>query len=261
MKKMIAKLGLFLIFSGGYTGLLLATELSPATPDENPQPSSTPTITEGSAVPIPVFLKDSEKIHDSENHSIPPSPQKNADGQPLQAQSSGRLPMGNALNNLSDSSVIPQIMAFNQAEDKSRAYYWHSLKDMDYCHFRSGSGNQWYGWQSGVDFLWALYRAGHFWWHDAYAGRWLYFDRGYWRWQGPKKNQFQVYLENGHYYACDTKGTLGDDLFTTGTEEEVTQPVVKETVIPLSKQKEDNPSPQGSMEESGRNALDSLNHH
>jgi hypothetical protein len=248
MKKMIMELGLFLVLSGGCTGLLLAAELSPPTPDENPQPAPTPTITEGSVIPIPILLKDSDKMHDSESHFSPPSPGKSPDGKTLQAQSSNRLPLGESLNNLTDLSLIPQITAFNKADDKSRAYYWHSLKGLDYCHFRSGSGSQWYGWQSGADFLWALYREGHFWWHDAYAGRWLYFDRGYWRWQGPKKNQFQVYLENGHYYAVNANGTLGDDLFTTGTEEDVTEPVVKETVVPLSKQDQDKSGGQGGLD-------------
>jgi len=112
---------------------------------------------------------------------------------------------------------------------------------MDYCHFRDGSGNHWYGWPSGGNFLWAFFKAGHFWWHDTYAERWLYFDRGYWRWQEPKKDQFQIYLENGHYYACDVNGVLGEDLFTLGTEEVVTQPVTKET--PSTRNKEEDISP------------------
>jgi hypothetical protein len=251
MKKNIFGFGLFLLLSGGFHGLLLAGE--PSTPEETPVATPAPSLTGTPTVPTPILLKDSDKLSDSDIHPIPPPPGKSADGAPLRLQSGGEIPRGEAINNLADPSFLSQIAGFNKSEDKSKAYYWHSWGGVDYSHYRSGSGNHWYGWGSGGDFLWALYHAGHFWWHDAYAGRWLYFDRGYWRWQGPKKNQFQVYLENGHYYACDANGNLGDDLFTTGTEEDVTEPVVKETVVPLNKQDDEKTQGQG--------GLNSFNHY
>lgn len=252
MNKIIFGFGLFLVLSGGNTGVLMASDISTSTQDETPVSTITPSIPETNTVPIPLVLKDTEKIFDSESHSIPPAPGKNAEGNPIHSESNGQIPRGDLMNNLSDPSFLPQIESFNKSENKPRVYYWHSLKGLDYCHFRSGAGSHWYGWGSDVHFIWALYRAGHFWWHDDYAGRWLYFDRGYWRWQGPQKSQFQVYLENGHYYACDAKGNLGDDLFTTGTEEAVTEPVFKETVVPLNKQDD--------TKTSGNHGFDTFNH-
>ncbi len=249
MKKTISSLGLFLLLCGGGAIGLLASEVSTPTAIETPSSNIPLSITQ---VPGPIVLGDLEKMHDSENHSIPSPPGKNVDGKPLQLENSAQLPLGEALNSLADPSFLPQIESFNKSENKSKIYYWHSLKGMDYVHFRSGTGVQWYGWSSGGDFYWTLYLGKHFWWHDVYAERWLYFDRGYWRWQGLKKNQFQVYLENGHYYDCSANGTLGEDLFTTGTEEDVTEPVVKETFVPLNKQDDKTTSGQG--------GLDSFNH-
>jgi hypothetical protein len=261
MNKIILVFVLLLVFFGCGTGALVASD-NP-TPATNGLPVSTPVPAnaEKPSVPIPVFLRDSDRIPDSAAHPLPPPPGKYADGKPFSLKSSGGIPPVESVKNLADPAVLSQIEAINKSENKPRAYYWHSLNGVDYCHCFSASGHHWYGWVSGGDWLWALYQSSHFWWHDAYAERWLYFDRGYWRWQGPKKNQFQVYLEDGHYHVCDAKGVLGEDLFTLGTEEEMTQPIVKETVVPLSKQKEDNPGPGGSMEDSGRGALDSLNHH
>jgi hypothetical protein len=256
MKKITLSFGLSLLLSGGFNGILLAAEAS--TPEETPVTTPSPSLTETPTVPIPILLKDSDKMGDSDIHPLPPPPGKSADGTPLRMENNGLIPRGETINHLADPAFLVQITAFNKSEDKSKVYYWHSLEGVDYCHFHGGSGSQWYGWGSGGNFLWALYHAGHFWWHDAYAGRWLYFDRGYWRWQGTKKNQFQVYLENGHYYACDANGNLGDDLFITGTEEDVTEPVVKETVVPLNKQ-EDSAGSSGSS--GGQGGLDSFNRH
>lgn len=245
-------LGYFLVLSGWGVGPLLASDIPSAPIRSTLASTPTPFITETPGVPIPVLLKDSDKMHDSESHSTPPPPGKSADGKSLQVQYSGRIPFGEAVKSLADSSLVPQIEAFNKSDNKSKVYYWHSITGLDFCHFRSVSGSQWYGWPSGGDFIWVLYLGGHFWWHDAYAERWLYFDRGYWRWQGPKKDQFQVYMENGHYYACSAGGILGDDLFTTGTEEDVTEPVVKETTVPLNKQEDETTT--------GGHGLDSFNH-
>ena len=249
---------LLLILFGCGTSCLLALEISPSTPAETPTSPLSLSPTETPALPKPIVLKGSDKLNDSENHSIPSPPKKSADGNPLQVKNSDQIPRGEALNNLTDSSFLSQIPGFNKSEDKSKTYYWHPLNGVNYCHFRDGSGNHWYGWQANGKFQWAFFRAGHFWWHDAYAERWLYFDRDYWWWQGSNKNQFQIYQEDGHYHAIDTNGTLGDDLFTTGIEEEVTQPVVKETVVPLNKKEKEEGDPRNG---SGQGGLDTFNRH
>ena len=250
--------GLLLILFGCGSSGLLASDISVSTPEGTPISGLTLSPTETPTLPKPIVLKGSDRMNDSENHSIPPPPKKGVDGNPLQVKNSDQIPRGEALNNLTDPSILSQIPDFNKSEIKSKTYHWHPLKGMDYFHYRDGSSNDWYGWNSGVGFLWVLYRAGNFWWHDTYAERWLYCDRGFWWWQGYKKNQFQVYLEDGHYHAIDANGILGDDLFTTGTEEEVTQPVVKETVVPLNKKEKEEGDPRNG---SGQGGLDTFNRH
>ncbi len=197
---------------------------------ENPTPLSG----EATRIPTPMGLKGSDRLSDSEYHSSPFAPRKGPDGNTWKIQADDQIPRGLAMINLAAPALFDQIENWNKAEIKPRVYYWHSLNGTDYCHFRDKSGNQWYGWAEGPAFRWALYRSGRFWWHDSYAERSLYFDRGYWWWQGHRKDQYQVYLEDGHYHVCGIDGVLGDDLFTTGTEEVATQPVEKE-VTPLSK--------------------------
>jgi hypothetical protein len=258
MKKIICSFGLLLILSGFGADSLLASDITVSTPAETPTSGLTFSATETPTLPKPMVLKGSDKMNDSENHSIPPPPKKDSDGNSIGVKNSDQIPRGKALNNLTDPSILFQIPDFNKSEDKSKTYNWHPVKGEDYCHYRDGSSNHWYGWRSEVGFLWVLYRAGNYWWHDTYAERWLYFNRGFWWWQGSKKNQFQVYLEDGHYHAIDANGTLGDDLFTTGTEEVVTEPFVKETVVPLSKQQKEEGDPRSG---SGQGGLDTFNRH
>jgi hypothetical protein len=239
MKFITLGLGLFLVFLwGGVRGALGALEAPSPTPMDTPETATTLSPTQTPLIPKPFLLKDSDKMHDSENHGLPKLPGKGPDGKPLEVGNSGRIPRGGALDNLADPSFLAQVPDFNKTENKSKTYYWHPWKGPDYCHYRDASSNHWYGWQSGGDFSWVFFKAGHFWWHDTYAERWLYYDQGYWWWQGSKKNQFQVYLEDGHYHVIDAGGTLGDDLFTTGTEEVVTEPVSKETSSTRNKEED-----------------------
>ena len=181
----------------------------------------------------PLLLNKKEKIPDGENLKNPRPPQKNADGSHLAAENEEDLcPRGAAINNLADVSVFSDIQAINKAKHSSGKYSWHTLSAWNYCHFHEG-GRDWYGWRTGETFHWVLFRNNRFWWRDPYAGRWLYFYEGYWWWQGGKDFQkIQVFLEDGHYHICDANGILGEDLWTTGVKEEVTEPVKKKTPTP-----------------------------
>jgi hypothetical protein len=209
-----------------------------ATPGDSPTADrmETPTFTPGETtrIPKPIFLKEAERLGDSEFVASPNAPRKGPDGNPWEVEADDHTPRGAAMANLEDPVFLNQINDWDKTETKPKVYYWHSFNGTNYCHFRDRSGNPWYGWAEGPAFRWALYRSGHFWWHDDYAERSLYFDRGYWWWQGPVKDQYQVYLEDGHYHVCGADGVLGEDLYTTGTEEVTTQPVEKE-VTPLAK--------------------------
>ncbi len=188
-----------------------------------------PTPTEATTVPKPLVLKSREKMRDSESHRFPKPPKTNPDGTPWKEVNDDKAFWGPALTNLIDPTFFQGIEDFNKNEKKSGNYYWHKFQAWDYCHYRDGSGNQWYGWRTGSLFHWVLLAYGRFWWHDTFAERWLFFDKGYWWWQsGSKNSEIQVYLEDGHYHACNAEGVLGEDLMETGKQEVATKPVEKE---------------------------------
>ncbi len=188
----------------------------------------TPTPADSNALPKPLVLQTQERIGDSEGHHFPKPPKKSPDGTAWKKYNDEKAYWGPALANLVDPAFFGQIEGFNKTEKKSGEYNWHKFQAWDYCHYQDGSGN-WYGWRTGALFHWVLFKYGRFWWHDTFAERWIYYDRGYWWWQsGEKKPEFQVYLADGHYHACDSEGVLGDDLMETGKAEVATKPVDKE---------------------------------
>jgi hypothetical protein len=207
MKKWI---GIFLIVFLGTTNLVFALDF----PTPVPVPPSLPR-------PLTITIKD--KLSDSTKYDLPKPPSKYVDGTELVLMNDeDKAPQGPALQNLNDIDALEQIPSVNKADKNSHKYYWHPFKQWVYCHYRD-SDRQWYGWHTGDQFHWILWWSSRFWWYDAYAERWLYYDRGYWWWQSLKKNnQIQIFLDDGHFHVCDTNGVLGDDLMATGVEEEVT---------------------------------------
>ncbi len=197
-----------------------------------PTETSTPTMAK------PVALPAQEKIRDSTFYPLPRPPHK-VEGKVMDLTNDEDLaPQGAALWDLTDHQTLQQIPAVNKMDKRSGRYYWHPFKGWNYCHYRDGHLD-WYGWHTGGSFHWILWWSGRFWWHDSYAQRWLYFDQGFWWWQDPKgANQFQLFLDDGHYHACDANGVLGDDLLRAGTEEVETAPVAKPsaTTTPGAKQ-------------------------
>jgi hypothetical protein len=189
-----------------------------------------PTETATPSMPKPLALTTQEKIRDSIQYPLPRPPHK-VDGSAMDLTNEEDMPPQDAaLRDLTDNQALQQIPEVNKSDKNSGKYYWHPFKGWNYCHYREGD-RQWYGWHTGGAFHWILWRSGHFWWRDNYAQRWLYFDRGYWWWQEPKvSNQFQVFLEDGHYHSCDANGVLADDLMRAGTEEVETAPVAKPSV-------------------------------
>jgi hypothetical protein len=177
------------------------------------------------SVPKPLSIPLSEKLKDSIKLSQPKAPGKDIDGNPFEEINTDKLPQGPAIYTLSNPDYLTRIEKIEKTENKPGKYYWFSIDTWDYCHYRDWSGNRWFGWKTGPDFHWILFKANHFFWRDNYAERWLYFDKGYWWWQGSMANDYQVFLEDGHYHNCDANGVLGDDLLTTGTQEVVTNPL------------------------------------
>ncbi len=201
--------------------------------DVTSTPTLTPTVTLTPGVPKPLVFQSKDRLWDSTHFSLPHPPRKSADGAALDlANEEENAPQGPALLNLTGSVVFAQIPEVNKADNHSGQYVWHVLQDFSYCHHPDGNRN-WYGWNTDGTFHWVLWWSGRFWWYDSYAERWLYFDQGYWWWQSLKNpNEIQVYMQDGHYHACDANGVLGDDLMKTGQEETVTEPVVRTTPLP-----------------------------
>jgi hypothetical protein len=185
-------------------------------------PSLTVPVKASASVPKPLALILKDKTPDSARFKLPPPPSKYIDDTDLVLTNEvDNAPHLNnaALRTLTGPEVLVQIPVVNKADKKSNHYYWHPFKDWNYAHYRDGD-RQWYGWRTGPSFHWVLWSAGHFWWYNPYAERWLYFDRGYWWWQSlTKDNQIQVFLDDGHFHACDLNGVLGDDLMQTGKED------------------------------------------
>ncbi len=186
-----------------------------------PTETSTPTMAK------PLALRAQEKILDSTDYPLPHPPHK-VGGTVMDLTNDENLPPQDAaLRDLTDPKTLQQIPVVNKTDKQSGRYYWHPFRGWIYCHYRE-SHRDWYGWHTGESFHWILWRSGRFWWHDSYAQRWLYFDQGFWWWQDSKApDQFQIFLDDGHYHACDVNGVLGDDLLRAGTEEVETAPVAK----------------------------------
>gem|GEM_PF-1847093 len=203
-------------------------------------PTATPT-----PLPAPLTLKSQVKLNDSDHRHFPRAPKTGPEGKVLRVDVDDHIARGLFVDNLTSPEAVSLIQGYNQGETKSDQYSWHTLNAKDYCHFHNGDSD-WYGWRTGPDFHWVYSHSGLVWTHDHFADRWLYYDRGCWWWQGEDKaHPIQVYLEDGHYYACDATGVLGANLGTTGAEEVVTKPIVKET--PSTPRDEDNPAAHAGM--------------
>lgn len=205
--------------------------------EDSPTATATPFST-------PLVLKPHVKLSDGDHRVLPRAPKKGPTGKAINVDTDDHIPRGSLMDKLADSAALTLIDGFNKLDTKSQQANWHEINGTLYCHFRDGD-NDWYGWRTGPEFHWVLSRGGLFWFHDRFADRWLYYDQGTWWWQvEDKQNPIQVLLEDNHYYACDGKGVLGSNLGTTGQEEVVTKPIVKET--PVSS-KDENPAEHSGM--------------
>jgi hypothetical protein len=184
-------------------------------------------------VPKPLFLKSKSKIPVNLKSPVPPT--KGEDGSPLKVTEDADIPRGAVMEALTNPTAAAQIKRFNQAERKRDWYYWHASNVWNYCHYRDKKRNHWYGWKTGEAFHWVLYQGGCFWTHDAIAGRWLYFYKGYWWWPNDKDSgKIQVYMDDGHYHLCDSNGALGQDLGPTGNPMAADEPTLIQGIRDLT---------------------------
>lgn len=152
-------------------------------------------------------------MSDGLNWKAPRAPKRYFDGSPITFRNDlDHCPQGQPIQNLMDPDVYADIEILNRKEKTEGGYTWHRLYAWNYCHFH-GAGRNWYGWRTGDEFHWVLWKGGRYWWRDTKAKRWLSFFKGYWWWQsGVSSPVFQVLWTDGNYHACGADGTLKDFL-------------------------------------------------
>src|SRR5579872_4109713 len=100
MNKIILCFSFFLALSEWGASSLLASETPSPTVAETPTAPSALSPTATPSVSKPIILKDSDKVHDSENHRIPQPPKNGSDGNSLAVGNSEQIPREEALDNL-----------------------------------------------------------------------------------------------------------------------------------------------------------------
>jgi hypothetical protein len=131
-----------------------------------------------------------------------------ADGTDLDVEESVQAPEADRMAIFTDPALFEAVKKAKKAERTVGTFFWHSANGLDYCHYRDMEGDHWYGWDEDGKMYWVLWRGNRYWWKDTFAGLWLYFDRGYWwRGDGQKDGQAQVYID-GEYYLCGRDGGI-----------------------------------------------------
>jgi hypothetical protein len=164
----------------------------------------------------PLFLKPTDKIP-METLNSPDVPEKGMDGNPLEINEAVDAPPADILDKLSAPGLFEVIKrAKTKEETRINQVYWHINSDLEYCHFRDGEGNHWYGWNDGQAFHWVLWRGNRYWWRDDFAGHWLYYGRDHWWRAGLQTPDSIQVLINGEYYLCQKDGTILKDMGQDG---------------------------------------------
>jgi len=180
--------------------------------------AQTPIPTPLKKINPPLFLKPTDKTP-SKGLVSPEVPELGPDRSPLKVEMSIEAPPANIMGEFSDPEFYGSLKALKKSENDIGVVNWHlnNEVDFDYCHLRDEQGNHWFGWTSGDKFHWILMTGNHYWWHDEFAGHWLYFGKGHW-WRADGKKvpgQLQV-LVDGEYYLCQRDGQLLKDMGQDG---------------------------------------------
>jgi hypothetical protein len=163
----------------------------------------------------PLFLKPTDKTP-SKALTSPAVPDKGRDGSPLDADKAITEPPAGIMARLSDPELFEALKGDKKKETRIKQVYWHAAGDWGYCHVKDVEGNHWYGWSDGKNFQWVLFRGNHYWWHDDFAGHWLYYGGGCWCRAGLQTpDQLQVVID-GEYYLCQKDGMILKDMGQDG---------------------------------------------
>lgn len=165
----------------------------------------------------PYFLHAKDKIPRG-GLACPDVDLQGADNQPLDLEINITPPDPTVMDIFCAPALFEKIQHQKPSETALQRFYWHMVDEIEYCHFKDMEGNHWYGWQdSDGKFSWILWRGHRYWWHDAFAGHWLYYFQGvWWRADGQKKNSIQANMD-GEYYTCDAQGNVLGDMGQDGS--------------------------------------------
>ena len=138
------------------------------------------------------------------------------DKKTLELRENTGAPDISTLRQLTFPDLFIALKQLKHTERSIGTFYWHQAGGLDYCHFPDREGNHWYGWISGGNFNWVLWRGRRFWWRDAFTGHWLYYYQGYW-WRADRQDgQSLQVLVDGEYFLCDRQGKILKDMGQDG---------------------------------------------
>jgi hypothetical protein len=172
----------------------------------------------------PYFLRAQDKVP-LDTLACPDDPIQGPRGATLDLAVNIIPPLPGPMELFSGPSLFEDLQKTKASETAYGKFYWHDFNGMDYCHYKDVEGDHWYGW-AGHDgkFNWILWRGKRYWWHDAFAGHWLYYYRGsWWRADGQAQNSIQANID-GEYYACDAQGNVLGDMGQDGNGDIVSAP-------------------------------------
>jgi hypothetical protein len=159
----------------------------------------------------PSYITDrAEMIHTDRAHSTIPLPRQGADGRAYSGKAisprgadAGRL--RDTMRTVNGQSLGAAVEKNNREETKAGRYYWHHEGGLDYCHYRDGSGYQWYGWYFGAQFFWTRNFEGRWWWYDGDFDRWAFYNEDFWWWQDPYHLGDLYCYDNGSYVPVNSQ--------------------------------------------------------
>lgn len=172
-------------------------------------------VTAPTKVYPPFFLRTEDKVptaaldNPGEPVQRPGDPSENLEENP-------DAPDPSTMRRLAAPDFFEKIKKSKNSEKSLSRFYWHRADALDYCHYRDREGNNWYGWTSGGNFNWVLWRGSRYWWRDGFAGHWLYYHQGNW-WRADNQDDLTAQvLVDGEYFLCDKDGKILKDMGQDG---------------------------------------------
>ena len=153
----------------------------------------------------PSYITDrAEMIHTDRQHSTIALPASGADGKPysgkaISPRGADAARLRDHMRTVTGPAMGAAVDKNNREETRAGRYYWHHEGGLDYCHYRDGSGYQWYGWYFGAQFFWTRNFEGRWWWYDNDFDRWAFYNDDFWWWQDPYHlGDLYCYSEGGY---------------------------------------------------------------